>query len=67
MDRLVFQHIDFDLAERIDASGPIKKVNPPPKSKKIPRAAATYRGAIRNERRTFRAAQLAAKRAARAA
>ncbi len=62
MDRLVFQHIDFDLAERIHASGSIKKVTPP-KSKKIPRAGDTYRGARRNAVRIVRAEQLAAKRA----
>lgn len=62
MDRLILQQIDFDLAERIQASGRLKKTIPP-KSKKTPRAAATYRGAIRNERRAVRAAQLAAKRA----
>ncbi len=61
MDRLIFSQIDFDLAERIIASGRPKTVKPP-KSTKTPRAAATYSGAIRNERRIIRAAQLAAKR-----
>lgn len=61
MDRLIPQQIDFDLAERIFASGPVKRAKPV-KSNKTPRAAATYRGAIRNERRVFRAAQLVAKR-----
>lgn len=62
MDRLISQHVDFDLAERIFASGPVKKVRPL-KSKKVARAADTYRGARRNAVRVARAAQLAAKRA----
>jgi hypothetical protein len=63
MDRLVFKQIDFDLAERIIASGPIKHPKPA-KTKKTPRAPTTYRGAIRNERRVIRAEQLSAKRRA---
>lgn len=63
MDRLIPQAIDFDLADRIFASGPVKRTKPV-KTKKTPREAATYRRAIRNDRRAIRAAQLAAKRRA---
>jgi hypothetical protein len=61
--RTLARRLDLDLIARIEASGPPKKVTKV-KTTKEPREAATYRGARRNERRTIRAAQLAAKRAA---
>lgn len=63
MDRLIFQNLDSDLAERIMASGPIKRVKPA-KTKKKPRPAWTYRATWQNVRRAMRADQLATKRAA---
>lgn len=62
MGRRFERHVDWDLADRILASGRIKKVAAPKSSKK-PRDAATYRGARRNAPRVARAAALAAKRA----
>jgi hypothetical protein len=47
MGRRLERHVDFDLAERILASGPIKRKNPPKTTKK-PRPAKTYRAARRN-------------------
>jgi hypothetical protein len=62
MGRRLERHVDWDLTDRILASGRVKKVNPPKTTKK-PRASATYRGARRNAPRVARAAALAAKRA----
>jgi hypothetical protein len=50
MDRLIFKRIDFDLAERIIASGPIKRTKPLSNAKE-PREAYSYRGARRNAAR----------------
>lgn len=47
MGRRLERHVDWDLADRIAASGPIKK-QPRTKTSKTPRSAATYRGAQRN-------------------
>ena len=47
MDRLILKRIDFDLAERILASGPIKRTNPI-KTTKQPRERSTYRAARRS-------------------
>lgn len=66
MGRRLERHVDWDLADRIAASGPIKK-QPVTKTNKKPRAAATYRGARRNAVRAARAAQLDEKRAGRVA
>ena len=66
MDRVVFQQLDFDLAERIMASGPIRRPKPV-KTQSTPRPADTYRGARRNLPRQRRAEELAAKRAAKRA
>ena len=66
MGRRLERHVDFDLTERILASGPIKKITPK-KSRSMPRKASTYRGARRNAPRIERAAQLAIKRAKNAA
>lgn len=63
MGRRLERHVDWDLAERIAASGPIKK-QPVTKTKKLPRAAHTYRGMKRNFRRIMRAEQLAERRSA---
>jgi hypothetical protein len=66
MDRLIIKCIDNDLADRILASGPVKR---PAKvqTKFAPRAAGTYRGAKRNFARECRTDALAAKRAGRPA
>lgn len=47
MSRRLERHVDWDLAERIEANGPVKK---PTKFKTVtqPRPADTYRGAKRN-------------------
>jgi hypothetical protein len=50
MSRRLERHVDFDLAERILASGPIKRKQPP-KTTKLPRAGKTYRAARRNDDR----------------
>lgn len=50
MGRRLERHVDWDLTERILASGPIKK-QPVTKTKKQPRERAKYRGARRNEAR----------------
>lgn len=50
MDRLILKNIDDDLAERILASGLVKRTKPV-KTKKKPRAGATYRSARRNATR----------------
>lgn len=47
MGRRLERHVDWDLADRIAASGPVKK-QPKTKSSKEPRVAASYRGARRN-------------------
>jgi len=48
MGRRLERHVNWDLAERIEANGPIKKERRF-KTIKQPRAANTYRGARRNE------------------
>lgn len=50
MGRRLERHVDWDLTERILASGPIKKRDAI-KTTKTPRAAKTYRGARRNAMR----------------
>lgn len=60
--RKLHRGIDIDLVDRIEANGPVKKVKSL-KAKRRPRAAHTYRGARRNERRARRLAELILKRA----
>ena len=43
MGRRLERHVDWDLTDRILASGPIKKAAPSTKVRKTPRLAATYR------------------------
>lgn len=50
MGRRLERHINWDLTERILASGPIKK-QPVTKTKKTPRHATSYRGHRRNAHR----------------
>lgn len=50
MGRRLERHVNWDLADRIASSGPIKK-QPVTKTKKRPRKAETYRGARRNHHR----------------
>jgi len=59
--RHLHRHADFDLAERIIASGRIKRKEPV-KTKNKARVSATYRGARRNMIRQRRAEELAVKR-----